>query len=135
MLTVRGTFVNGRVVDLEEVPSCDKCEVLVTFLLPDDQLVLIPQSDYEFMHRAATRERVALTDRECDVLAHMRRGLTNKEIAIRLQLSEGTVRNYTSRIYQKLDVRNRTEAVTLAAELGLGEIPPSPPTDPAIPAE
>ena len=126
MLTVRGTFENGKVVDLEEVPSCERCEVLVTFLLPDDELILLPESEYKVLNQVTNRQKVSLTDRECQVLAYMRRGLTNKEIAIKLKLSEGTVRNYTSSIYQKLKVRNRTEAVTRAAELGLGEHPPDP---------
>ncbi len=52
-----------------------------------------------------------LTTREEEVLDHVSRGLTNKEIARELQLSEKTVKHYMTIIMQKLQVRNRVEAV------------------------
>lgn len=52
-----------------------------------------------------------LTSREEEVLDHVSRGLTNKEIARELQLSEKTVKHYMTIIMQKLQVRNRVEAV------------------------
>ncbi|SDI46682.1 response regulator transcription factor [Natribacillus halophilus] len=61
----------------------------------------------------------SLTKREVETLALINRGLTNKDIANRLFLSEGTVKGYNNNIFQKLAVKNRTEAVNLARELGL----------------
>ncbi|MEF2966577.1 hybrid sensor histidine kinase/response regulator transcription factor [Paenibacillus sp. M1] len=55
-----------------------------------------------------------LTERETDVLRCLIEGLRNKEIAQRLHLSEGTVRNYISSIYLKLQVNGREEAVEKA---------------------
>lgn len=52
-----------------------------------------------------------LTSREEEVLDHVSRGLTNKEIARQLSLSEKTVKHYMTIIMQKLQVRNRVEAV------------------------
>ncbi len=52
-----------------------------------------------------------LTSREEEVLDHVARGLTNKEIARALTLSEKTVKHYMTIIMQKLQVRNRVEAV------------------------
>lgn len=52
-----------------------------------------------------------LTERETEVLAAMARGRANPEIAAELVLSERTVRNHVSRIYTKLGVGNRVEAV------------------------
>jgi DNA-binding NarL/FixJ family response regulator len=52
-----------------------------------------------------------LTSREEEVLDHVSRGLTNKEIARELALSEKTVQHYMTIIMQKLQVRNRVEAV------------------------
>jgi two-component system nitrate/nitrite response regulator NarL len=52
-----------------------------------------------------------LTDRESQILSHVARGLTNKEIARTLTLSEKTVKHYMTNIMQKLNVRNRVEAV------------------------
>jgi len=60
-----------------------------------------------------------LTEREAEVLEHMAKGLTNQQIAEELVISVGTVKWYSSQIYGKLDVGNRTAAVARARELGL----------------
>ena len=52
-----------------------------------------------------------LTLREEEILGHVSNGLTNKEIANRLHISEKTVKHYMTNIMQKLQVRNRVEAV------------------------
>lgn len=62
-----------------------------------------------------------LTDREFDVLRELARGLTNREIAEQLTVSLNTIKTHTRNIYAKLEVRNRTEAVVRAQELGLLE--------------
>lgn len=59
-----------------------------------------------------------LTDREKDVLRLASEGKTSKEISAELFLSAGTIRNYMSEIINKLEVKNRTEAVTVAKEKG-----------------
>jgi two-component system response regulator DesR len=59
-----------------------------------------------------------LTSRERDVLEASAGGATNAEIAAKLFLSEGTVRNYLSACIQKTGTRNRTEALTLARTKG-----------------
>jgi DNA-binding NarL/FixJ family response regulator len=51
----------------------------------------------------------------------MARGLSNGEIASRLCLSEGTVRNHVSAILTKMDVSDRTQAAVIAIQHGLGE--------------
>ena len=63
-----------------------------------------------------------LTGREVDVLKLLARGLSNPEIAARLSLSEGTVRNHVSAILSKLEVGDRTQAAVIAIQHGLGEI-------------
>ncbi|ROR42292.1 LuxR family two component transcriptional regulator [Kitasatospora cineracea] len=59
-----------------------------------------------------------LTGRERDVLAAAADGAVNADIAARLHLSEGTVRNYLSMAIQKTAARNRAEAVRVAREKG-----------------
>jgi two-component system response regulator DesR len=59
-----------------------------------------------------------LTSREREVLASARDGASVAEIAARLTLSEGTVRNHLSTAIQKLGVHNRTEAARLAEQKG-----------------
>jgi DNA-binding NarL/FixJ family response regulator len=61
-----------------------------------------------------------LTEREKEILQWITRGRSNKEIAQRTNLSEGTVKNYLSVIFQKLGVQDRTQAAIRARELGLG---------------
>jgi two-component system response regulator DesR len=59
-----------------------------------------------------------LTDRERELLREVAEGASNLEIATRLHLAEGTVRNYLSTAMAKLNARNRSEAATIARERG-----------------
>ncbi|BCX04336.1 MAG: hypothetical protein KatS3mg053_2274 [Candidatus Roseilinea sp.] len=63
-----------------------------------------------------------LTDREREVLVLVAQGLTNREIARRLNICEKTSRNTVSRVYEKLNVERRTQAVVRAIELGLVKV-------------
>lgn len=60
-----------------------------------------------------------LTERETDVLRLIASGSTNREIAARLFLSEGTVKNHISRILGRLGLRDRTQAAIYARDHGL----------------
>lgn len=70
---------------------------------------------------AAARASAAalLTPRQQDVLRLVARGLTNREIAGVLGLSEGTVKNHVAAILERLEISNRTEAAWVVRELGL----------------
>jgi DNA-binding NarL/FixJ family response regulator len=70
--------------------------------------------------RSIRGEQPGLTRRELEVLILMTQGLSNEEIADRLALSEGTVKNHVSNIYIKLGVHSRAEAVAWAWRHGLG---------------
>lgn len=59
-----------------------------------------------------------LTDREQELLREVATGATNADIAARLHLADGTVRNYLSSAMTKLDARNRTDAARTAKERG-----------------
>ena len=59
-----------------------------------------------------------LTQREQDLLKLAAEGKTSKEISTQLYLSEGTVRNYMSEALQKLEAKNKIEAITVAKEKG-----------------
>jgi DNA-binding NarL/FixJ family response regulator len=60
-----------------------------------------------------------LSEREEEILRLVARGLSNREIADRLSLAPGTVKNYVTTILQKLGARDRTQAALRARELGL----------------
>lgn len=67
----------------------------------------------------AKEAEYGLTDRELQVLQYISDGLANRHIAERMFLSEGTVKNYISSIYSKLNVHNRASAMRKASEEGL----------------
>jgi DNA-binding NarL/FixJ family response regulator len=64
----------------------------------------------------------ALSERERDVLRLLARGLNNADIAERLHLSEGTVRNYVSAVLAKLQASDRTQAAIIALRYGLVDL-------------
>ena len=59
------------------------------------------------------------SEREREILRLVAQGLTNREIADRLSLAQGTVKNYVTTILQKLGARDRTQAALRARELGV----------------
>ena len=63
--------------------------------------------------------RSSLSTRELEVLGMMAKGLTNKQIALGLGISDHTVRSHVASITEKLEVTDRTEAVTIAIKLGV----------------
>jgi two-component system, NarL family, response regulator DevR len=66
----------------------------------------------------------ALTPQELAVLALVAQGLTNRQIAVKLYLGEGTVRNYVSSVLGKIGVSNRAEAAAYAVKHNIGEVVP-----------
>jgi DNA-binding NarL/FixJ family response regulator len=64
----------------------------------------------------AVRNLYGLTEREVEVLRHLARGLSDKEIASRLYVSESTVKTHLRAIYAKLNLRNRAHAAAFAVE-------------------
>jgi len=67
----------------------------------------------------ATMHIEQLTEREREILALIAQGASNRQVAERLYVTEGTVKNHMSSILGKLGVRDRTQAVLKAKELGL----------------
>jgi ATP/maltotriose-dependent transcriptional regulator MalT len=63
-----------------------------------------------------------LSPRELEVLGMLAQGWTNREIALRLNLSPGTVKNHVSRLLPKLGAVDRTQAAAQAGELGLANV-------------
>jgi DNA-binding CsgD family transcriptional regulator len=65
------------------------------------------------------REDLRITRRELEILELIAQGLSNREIAEKLFVSENTVKTHSSRVFDKLGARRRTQAVQLGKEFGL----------------
>jgi DNA-binding NarL/FixJ family response regulator len=75
---------------------------------------------------APPRELEDLTERELDVFRLVSRGLSNAEIGQELHISDTTVKTHITHILQKLDLRDRVQAVVLAYETGIFDAGPRP---------
>ncbi|MCB0894219.1 MAG: response regulator transcription factor [Nocardioides sp.] len=73
------------------------------------------------VHQAPPPAVQTLTDREMDVFRLITRGLSNAEIGRELFISETTVKTHVTRLLQKLDLRDRAQAIVLAYQTGLFE--------------
>ena len=76
-------------------------------------------SPVNFVRDQNKLESLGITPRELEILQLIAQGLSNKEIAARVYVSENTVKTHSSRVFDKLGARRRTQAVQLEKELGL----------------
>ena len=72
-----------------------------------------------FVPDDSKREALGITPREMEILELIAQGLSNREIAEKLFVSENTVKTHSSRVFDKLGAKRRTQAVQLGKELGL----------------
>jgi DNA-binding CsgD family transcriptional regulator len=96
-----GIRLNRRRVIVKEIPV--EVRVPATPFVPNDK----------------KREDLGLTRREIEILGLVARGMSNREIAGKLFVSENTVKTHCARAFDKLGARRRTQAVQLGKELGL----------------
>jgi NarL family two-component system response regulator LiaR len=82
--------------------------------------VLVPASGTEpFAPDTAQQQALGITARELEILTLVARGLSNREIATQLFVSENTVKTHCARAFDKLGAARRTQAVQRGKELGL----------------
>jgi two-component system, NarL family, response regulator LiaR len=72
-----------------------------------------------FVRDERRREELGITPRELEILEAMAAGLSNREIAAKLFVSENTVKTHAARLFDKLAAQRRTQAVQRAKEAGL----------------
>ena len=98
---------------IREVPVEVPVEVRVE--VPVEVRVEVPAAA-EFVRDERKRDALGITPREMEILELIASGLSNKEIAERVHVSENTVKTHSSRVFDKLGARRRTQAVQLAKE-------------------
>lgn len=79
----------------------------------------VPVPVSSFVFDAKKQQALGITPRELEILEAIASGLSNREIAEKLFVSENTVKTHSSRLFDKLNAKRRTQAVQIGKELGL----------------
>ena len=90
------------------------------FVLIKEVPVLVPSREPFLVNEVKLRD-LGITKREHEILALIAQGLSNREIAEKLFVSENTIKTHSSRLFDKLSAKRRTQAVQIGKELGLIE--------------
>jgi ATP/maltotriose-dependent transcriptional regulator MalT len=88
-------------------------------LVPSETSASFVSSPTPFAPNTAQQQATGITARELEILTLVARGLSNREIATQLFVSENTVKTHCSRAFDKLGAARRTQAVQRGKELGL----------------
>src|SRR5436190_21342479 len=91
-------------------------ETVVVREVPVPVMVRAPQP---FVIDEARRYKLGITPRELEILELIAAGLSNREIAEKVFVSENTVKTHSSRLFDKLGAKRRTQAVQIAKDAGL----------------
>ncbi len=81
--------------------------------------LIIKQKAEKIIGQEYTFNELGISKREFEVLALVNKGLSNQEIADVLFVSTNTIKTHTSKLFEKLEVKNRTHAILKAKELGI----------------
>jgi len=95
-----------------------KEQVIVDHQVIVEREVLVPAGAPFALNEQRVQE-LAITKRELEILGLIAQGLSNREIAEKLFVSENTVKTHSSRVFDKLSAKRRTQAVQRGKELGL----------------
>ena len=110
------TFSDAQVAVLDSLAELVVQELEVRLAARRAVAAIAEQLDHAIDREpAGTVALTTLTDREREVLAHLAEGLTNREIAARLFITEATVKSHVSSIFGKLELRNRSQAAVYGA--------------------
>ncbi len=116
-----GTFVNGQQVHGSQVLRHND---LVRFgtvetRFEDRSSLLESEDETQMIEVAPAEEKPVLSPRQQEVLSFLREGLTNPEIAVKLGVTERTVKAHCQEVFDRLGARNRTAAVAAAMKMDL----------------
>lgn len=86
-------------------------------IIVEKEIYLKPEE--EFVLNEAELEKLALSKRELEVLQLMAKGMSNQEIAEQLFVSLNTIKTHSSKVFEKMEVKRRTQAVEKAKRLNI----------------
>jgi NarL family two-component system response regulator LiaR len=118
MFATLGIWLGLKLTRTREVTIVREVPVRIEVPVPVEGPVTPPASA-TFTRDEARREQLGITPRELEILEAIAAGLSNREIAERLFVSENTVKTHASRLFDKLGVNRRTQAVHEGKRLGL----------------
>ena len=105
-----GIWLGLKLTRKEEVVLLKEVEVV--------KEVPVPMSE-PFSVNEEQQRQLGITKRELEILELIAEGLSNREIADKLFVSENTVKTHSSRLFDKLSAKRRTQAVQIGKEIGL----------------
>ncbi len=116
-----GTFVNGEhVTGSQALRHGDQVSFGPLETRFEDRSAAMESEDAtKLFDVAPAEERPMLSPRQQEVLAYLKDGLTNPEIAVRLGVTERTIKAHCQEVFDRLNARNRTAAVAAAMRMGL----------------
>lgn len=106
-----GVWLGLKLTRKEEVVLLKEVEVV--------KEVPVPAPDEPFTVNEEQLKHLGITKRELEILELIAQGMSNREIAEKLFVSENTVKTHSSRLFDKLSAKRRTQAVQIAKENGL----------------
>jgi ATP/maltotriose-dependent transcriptional regulator MalT len=106
-----GIWLGLKLTRKEEVVLLKEVEVV--------KEVPVPMMSEPFTVNEAQQRQLGITKRELEILELIAEGLSNREIAQQLFVSENTVKTHSSRLFDKLGAKRRTQAVQIGKEIGL----------------
>ena len=90
-----------------------------TVIVREVPVEVVVRPSEPFVVNRARQEQLGITPRELEILAAIAEGLSTREIAEKLYVSENTVKTHSSRLFEKLNARRRTQAVQIGKAAGL----------------
>lgn len=109
----------GLYFGLQWARSREVREIREVVVVKEVRVPAVPVEDGPFVPDAGKLKELGITRREHEILGLIAEGLSNREIGERLFVSENTVKTHSSRLFDKLGVNRRVQAVLKGRELGL----------------
>lgn len=109
----------SKTVSREQLHNAIYCAMRDEATIPISLLKQLRRSEVKIRRGANSVDEVSITEREQEILQEVADGKSNREIAIKLHMSQRTVEYNLTRIFDKLGVRSRSESIAEAKRLGL----------------